>query len=314
VTALAAAMTVGLLWPVPGAIARAHAATPGGPTGFLLFRSTADPVNHSIWYVRADGSDERELVTTHAESPQISPNGKRFAYYYSLDRTVRVRRIDGTGLGRVLMTVSEDAHIGQWSPNGSILTLTAVGGAYGSGEVVSINLRTKKVRQLTHTPSVAEGPPVWSPDGRKIMFTAPGERGCFDGFRTVRYNDLYSVNRIGRRLHDYRARKNISLDLVDSSAANGLLLVVGWQHPGTGDPSEPCDDPIVSGTWTAHPNGSHMVLRGAYIWGQAFSPDGLWWSYLQNEYLFAARLGSNDDPHLLHYDVWIADWAADPAA
>jgi Tol biopolymer transport system component len=151
------------------------------------------PANQGIWLIPAEDADgvtqeDAERVTSVPEDadfdsePQFSPNGRSIVFTRFRDPThsaiYRVRA-DGSGLRR-LTSFRLNASDPDWSPNGRKITFDS-GDALQAGSrsnVFVMRANGKGRKRLTDVPRIGEdGPfvgaqnPVWSPNGKRIMFT-----------------------------------------------------------------------------------------------------------------------------------------------
>jgi Tol biopolymer transport system component len=145
----------------------------------------------AIYVMRRDGTHVRRITKLPDKAkldlaPRFSPNGKWlvFTRYLGFGNTApsalfRVRR-DGTHLQR-LTSYSIRAGDGDWSPNGRKLTFEAYPNEALFGNVYVIDANGRHLENLTHhTTTVVDNTivsadggsadPVWSPNGRKILF------------------------------------------------------------------------------------------------------------------------------------------------
>jgi len=161
---------------------------------------------YDIWVMRADGSDRRPLTHTgHDAEPSLSPDGRHIAWVVG-NNTVWTMASDGSS-PRKLATCPLACMSPRWSPDGSRLVYTTTDGRKGDVVVmradgtqphaygVSINAYDASWAPDGHSVlvsvstmpagiwrlDVASGvlhrihdgtsiSPMWSPDGRQIMF------------------------------------------------------------------------------------------------------------------------------------------------
>jgi TolB protein len=121
----------------------------------------------------AGGAGRKLTVGRGSEnvSPSFSPDGRRIAFTSGRSGRVELYTIDADG-SNVDLLIPSELRSGSyraspsWSPDGrSIAFQASVGGTF---QVMMVNLRTRRVRQLT-----SEGRndnPSWAPDGRHLVF------------------------------------------------------------------------------------------------------------------------------------------------
>jgi Tol biopolymer transport system component len=80
--------------------------------------------------MRADGSDARLVVPGNTRLPEVSPDGKLVLYLNDirLDRlSVRVARLDGSGVLPFVISLSSDGGRVRWMPDGTAIAFNAPG-------------------------------------------------------------------------------------------------------------------------------------------------------------------------------------------
>ena len=145
----------------------AVSAAPAGATFSGLPGRIAYVWESSIWTIRADGSDPRQVVAD-GEGVEWSPDGRWIAYNNSprgAGMNVWVARADGS---RPRM-LAAGAEAPAWSPSGRRL---ALGDFTGTGGIDIIEADGSGRRPLTVPPAgrLGDSNPSWSPDGKRIAF------------------------------------------------------------------------------------------------------------------------------------------------
>ena len=107
------------------------------------------------------------LAQTRFLSPQWSPDGRRLMFAANLDNARRFDLFAVNADGAGLVRVREDARDGSWSPDQKTVAFAAMNG--GSLDIYTVRADGSNLRQLTSTPEM-DYQPLWSPDGRRIVF------------------------------------------------------------------------------------------------------------------------------------------------
>ena len=182
------------------------------PSGRLVaFDSDrGDPNGFSAIYVMNANGRKIRRITTPARplsdyEPRFSPDGKRLVFARArgaadnAPAALFTVRLDGSGLHRLTPFT---LHVGasDWSPSGKQIVFEAYpNGAYGDIYVIDATGGTPL--NLTHDPA-GQADPVWSPDGRKILFL---DNGYVNGTGRT---GLATMNPNGTRRR-FVSRKNI---------------------------------------------------------------------------------------------------------
>jgi Tol biopolymer transport system component len=132
-----------------------------------------NPPLSGISIMNADGSGQHRVPNTDGgEYPSWSPDGKRIAFNSNLtgDHVMYIVDVDGSNLVN-LSSVGEGWQV-QWSPDGrSILFTSHRDHPDNYTDVYVMRPDGSGVKRLTHTRAYT---PAWSPDGSRIVFSAPG--------------------------------------------------------------------------------------------------------------------------------------------
>ena len=149
------------------------------PDGDHILFERGDAFGGSVGVVDADGSGV-QLLTSGSDDgcPSWSPDGEEIAYSGGPKRQLYVMKADGSGAHLVGATNnSEDTFVSacaSWSPDGKQLLFTTFDKAQDSELIAVVKTDGTNQRILSPLPSeddwVAHEQPVWSPDGRQILY------------------------------------------------------------------------------------------------------------------------------------------------
>jgi Tol biopolymer transport system component len=172
----------------------------------------------------ADGSRLHHVpLATEPRSeskPSFAPDGRRFAYTGSTESgrsAIWVAAIDGTADRRLRAGMNPS-----WSPNGRTIAFRSLSRGAFAGAFWAMNARTgKRIRWLA--PDV--GGVDWSPDGRRLVYSATGP--AFN-------RDLFVVRADGHRKPRRLTRRNDHEDRAVWSPDGRQVAFVRWES-GEGD-------------------------------------------------------------------------------
>jgi TolB protein len=136
-----------------------------------------------IYVMGADGSNLRRVSTLPEKAkldsaPRFSPDGRQLVFTRYISEEIPIEaalftvRVDGDGL-KQLTPWEDGAGDADWSPDGTKIVFEASPDADSYGEIFTIDADDgQQLTNLTHNYSRGFGSadPVWSADGKKILF------------------------------------------------------------------------------------------------------------------------------------------------
>lgn len=221
--------------------------------------------------VEPDGSRETRIATLPEDAAWAwAPGGRRVAAAINSWGTIGpIHVISLRGRDRVVAVGTDPA----WSPDGSQIAFSTGRLGRGGGALFLVDVRTRATQQLTYPDDASDALPVWSPDGRTILFLRyPADQDGQDG----PFADLWSLDVATRSVTRITDRQD---DL------NGVWGPT-WSPTGDLITYSPEADDYME-TEVSRPDGS----RNKDIWTHHFysrSPD---WSPSGEEIVFEAYVG-----------------------
>ena len=156
--------------------------------GQIAFTSNRDG-NFKIYVMDADGDNLRRLTNNPAidGSPSWSPDGKRIVFTSYRDGnfmngipTTEIYVMDADGRNQQKLT-NNPAHDGSpsWSPDGEQIAFDSNRDGRFNWEIYVIDADGRNLQRITNSPNDDGWPddryPSWSPDGKRIVFSARRE-------------------------------------------------------------------------------------------------------------------------------------------
>lgn len=131
-----------------------------------------------VYAMDADGSNQRQLTEGGGLSPRWSRDGSRIVY--TRGGALAVMNADGSNDQVILETGPEDSaepcragsFPGGWSPDDRLITYYAASVSRQEGQVCTITPDGLEIEVIVAEPGVYDVEPVFSPDGRSIVYRA----------------------------------------------------------------------------------------------------------------------------------------------
>lgn len=276
-------------------------AQPAAAAGRIFYASSEGGAADSIWVMKADGSDRRQLA--QGIKPDPSPDGRRVAFVRDPEECyadptagkadcaeIWVMNDDGSGQRRLGLGDSPD-----WSPDGGRIAFTKWRES-PNGDVHIMNADGSGVRKLARGETTAGMRPRWSPDGRWIALTSPpeGDYGCSGiyitevdgpGERWLPKPGCYigtpNWSPDGKQIAFFSSRGNNTLDIGIYVASSDGSNVRRLTSPWNGDephheisPSWSPDGKRIAYTFDA--DGDQGLYGPAFTYCRAIGPGGSW--------------------------------------
>jgi TolB protein len=181
----------------------------------LAFVSDRDG-NEEIYLADRDGANARRLTNSPGRDihPYFSPDGKRLLYNSDRGGSLDViSRNLATGEEHVVSATPDEETCARLSPVGKRIVLLRNNAS--SDDIWMLDLGSGSASNVTNTPSVRDGWPTWSPDGKWIYFGSMAT-GPFA---------IYRVHPDGSSLQQLTAPEADEEDARPFVSSDGKLLV-----------------------------------------------------------------------------------------
>jgi len=190
----------------------------------------------TLWRSKVDGTQRLQLTFPPMEVmvPQWSPNGKRIVFFaVGADRAMRIYLVSADGgTPQPASTAGGSEMSPSWSPDGNSILFSDFPFFGGDPAKVAVHILDLQSGKLS-TVAGSEGmfSPRWSPDGRYIAASPPGENGImifdFQSHRWQRVADGFGFMNFSRdSQYLYYRRHEPSPAIVRLCLANNELNVV----------------------------------------------------------------------------------------
>ena len=143
----------------------------------IVFTTCRKGMGGDIWLMNADGSDAKAITNSpgYDGGPFFSPDNKRIIFRGEVRKRdyLQLFVINADGTGEWQLTDNDSVNWGPyWHPNGKhIVYSTSTFGGHMNYEIALMNVDTGKSKRATFMWG-ADVLPVFSPDGKKIMWTS----------------------------------------------------------------------------------------------------------------------------------------------
>jgi TolB protein len=151
------------------------------PDGRIIWSQRSDTTRYDLWIMNVDGSNKHQLTTFVGGElwPSVSPQGTRVAFTGNfLDGKFHLftMRLDGTDVRQITSDVLED-WAPDWSPSGNDIVFSRETPrpdtpAGADEDTYTIHSDGTGLHQISGDPNRTEVFPVWSPDGKSLLYPA----------------------------------------------------------------------------------------------------------------------------------------------
>lgn len=172
------------------------------PDGRQIVFATDTEGDAEIWVINADGTGLRKLTSNESArdvEPRFSPDGTKILFTSDLNTPgfdeIYVMDPDGKNIQQ--LTKVPNSYSGAWSPDGTRIAYVSDQG--GDGDIYVMDADGQRSVLLTQDDNGAEDrSPVWSPDGRWILFASNREDDQFRWYAIDLQGNIQPVTLPGR--------------------------------------------------------------------------------------------------------------------
>jgi Tol biopolymer transport system component len=243
----------------------AHATYPGNP-GVLVFGAVGAG-QADLWSVNADGSNLKQLTATPAVRelcPAVSADGRHLASCRNVGGNFEIWTSDiGGGRDRQLTHLGGHATFPDWNPQGNRIAFSWAPTQDDLSNLYLVHARSGKVTPLLLEDGFAHEYPVFSPDGRTVLYV----KQQFNDDGDAIYGQLWTVD-----VHSGQQRQLTDDDTIKDQTPD-------WSPDGSRiayQATTDGDDDI----WIMNADGTDQqnltAAAGGSEFATAFSPDGEW--------------------------------------
>lgn len=190
----------------------------------------------NLWSVGIDGSEPRRLTRGRTVLRAVWSEPAGLVAYWTRDMEIWVMRPDGSNARRVASPGASPA----FSPDGTRLAYARLpkewqpGGLPGGFDLHVLELATGTDRELTSGYDDAE--PIWTPDGRALLFLSGGRTGLTSLWRiTAEGTELTQLTNAGQSRMTEQFVKNPATNLDVEWSPDGSLLLYGALYTEAGE-------------------------------------------------------------------------------
>jgi TolB protein len=190
----------------------------------------------NLWSVGIDGSAPRRLTQGRKVLRAVWSEPAGLIAYWTRDMEIWVMRADGSNARRVASPGASPA----FSPDGTRIAYARLpeewqpGGLPGGFDLHVVELATGADRELTSGYDDAE--PVWTPDGRALLFLSGGRTGLTSFWRvTVEGGELTQLTNAGQTRMTEQFVKNPATNLETEWSPDGSMLLYGARYSEAGE-------------------------------------------------------------------------------
>ena len=222
------------------------------PDGKTIAYISSDFNSGGVYTVDATGRNRKQLTDHYETGFTWSPDGKQIAFNSNRNRSVQIysMALDGTDLKKITTTAGWYSGP-QLSPDGSQIAYTFL--VNGKDQIFVMNSDGSSQKQLTTGATIANLQPIWTSDGKRIIFYSLGNSLALDSIGVDGKNQ----------------KRLVSFGSLPGDGPNAVLSPDGTQIAyGAGGPS----DIYIAGADGKSPK--RLTKGGGFNLNPQWSPDG----------------------------------------